>query len=48
MAMPYNGRGCPQSVLLHYDGSLELIERAQTDEDLMATENFKPKVVPAA
>lgn len=45
MSMPYNGRGCPQSVLLRADGSLELIERAQTDEDLVATETFEPKIV---
>ncbi len=47
MAMQYNSRGCPQSVLLHLDGSLELIERAQTDEDLMATEQFELKIVKA-
>jgi diaminopimelate decarboxylase len=41
----YNGWTRPQELLLHADGSVELIRRAETIDDLFATLNFKPKVV---
>jgi len=41
----YNGWTRPQELLLHTDGSVELIRRAETIDDLFATYNFKPKVL---
>jgi len=35
----------PQQLLLRTDGSVELIRRGETIEDLFATLNFKPKVL---
>jgi diaminopimelate decarboxylase len=41
----YNGWTRPQELLLHTDGSVELIRRAETMDDLFATFNFKPKIL---
>jgi diaminopimelate decarboxylase len=41
----YNGWLRPQQLLLHSDGSVELIRRAETIDDLFATLNFKPKIL---
>jgi len=41
----YNGWLRPQQLLLRTDGSVELIRRGETIEDLFATLNFKPKVM---
>lgn len=41
----YNGWLRPQQLLLHPDGSIELIKRAETIDDLFATLNFKPKIL---
>jgi diaminopimelate decarboxylase len=41
----YNGWLRPQQLLLHTDGTVELIKRAETIDDLFATLNFKPKVM---
>jgi diaminopimelate decarboxylase len=44
----YNGWTRPQELLLRADGSVELIRRAETMEDLFATLNFKKKVLKKA
>ncbi len=41
----YNGWLRPQELLLREDGSVELIRRAETFDDLFATLKFKPKVL---
>ncbi len=41
----YNGWLRPQQLLLHTDGTVELIKRAETIDDLFATLNFEPKVL---
>ena len=41
----YNGWLRPQQLLLRADGSVELIRRAETIDDLFATLKFKPKVL---
>jgi diaminopimelate decarboxylase len=41
----YNGWTRPQELLLHADGSVELIRRAETIDDLLATFNFEPKIL---
>jgi diaminopimelate decarboxylase len=41
----YNGWLRPQELLLHSDGSVELIRRAETLDDLFKTLNFTPKVL---
>ena len=41
----YNGWTRPQELLLHTDGSVELIRRAETMDVLFATFNFNPKVL---
>jgi diaminopimelate decarboxylase len=41
----YNGWTRPQELLLHSDGSVALIQRAETIDDLFATLNFQPKVL---
>jgi len=43
----YNGWLRPMLLLLHTDGSVELIQRAETMEDLFATHAFEPKVLRA-
>ena len=40
-----NGWLRPQELLLHPDGSVELIRRAETTDDLLATLRFEPKVL---
>jgi len=45
MGFTYNGRLRPQELLLRFDGSVELIRRAETAEDYFATLNFQPKVL---
>ena len=42
MGFNYNGRLRPQELLLHPDGSVERIRRAETIEDYFATLNFAP------
>jgi diaminopimelate decarboxylase len=41
----YNGWTRPQELLLRADGSVELIRRAETIDDLFATHKFKTKVM---
>jgi diaminopimelate decarboxylase len=41
----YNGWLRPKELLLHADGSIELIRRAETINDLFATLNFEPKML---
>jgi diaminopimelate decarboxylase len=41
----YNGWLRPQQLLLHTDGTVELIRRAETIDDLFATLKFKPKIL---
>ena len=45
MASNYNGWLKPQQLLLKTDGSVELIRRAETLEDLFATLKFEPKLL---
>jgi len=44
MGFNYNGRLRPQELLLRADGSVELIRRAETVEDYVATLQFEAKV----
>ena len=49
MGFNYNGRLRPKELLLHADGTVELIRRAETTEDHLATLDFEPQVlVPAS
>jgi diaminopimelate decarboxylase len=41
----YNGWTRPQELLLQADGSVALIRRAETIDDLFATLNFKPRIL---
>jgi diaminopimelate decarboxylase len=43
----YNGWLRPQELLLKADGSVELVRRAETIDDLFARLHFDPKVLPA-
>ena len=43
MGFNYNGRLRPQELLLSQDGSIELIRRAETNQDYFATLNFEKK-----
>ena len=45
MASNYNGWLRPQQLLLRQDGSVELIKRAETIDDLFATFKFEPKIL---
>jgi diaminopimelate decarboxylase len=45
MASNYNGWLRPQQLLLRQDGTVELIKRAETIDDLFATFNFEPKIL---
>ena len=45
MGFTYNGRLRPQELLLREDGSVELIRRAETLEDHLATLTFAPQVL---
>ncbi|MET0070391.1 MAG: diaminopimelate decarboxylase [Candidatus Thiodiazotropha sp.] len=42
MGFNYNGKTRPKELLLRSDGSVELIRREETQDDLFATLNFKP------
>jgi len=44
MGFTYNGRLRPQELLLREDGSVELVRRAETLEDHLATLRFTPQV----
>jgi diaminopimelate decarboxylase len=45
MGFNYNGKLRPKELLLCADGSVELIRRAETEEDYFATLNFAPKTL---
>jgi diaminopimelate decarboxylase len=45
MASNYNGWLRPQQLLLKSDGSVELIRRAETLDDLFATLKYEPKIL---
>jgi diaminopimelate decarboxylase len=45
MSGNYNGWLRPQELLLRPDGTVELIRRGETIDDLFATLNFKPKIL---
>jgi diaminopimelate decarboxylase len=47
MGFQYNGRLRPQELLLRTDGSVELIRRAETNEDYFQTLNFSEDIFPA-
>jgi len=44
MGFNYNGKLRPQELLLREDGSVELIRRAETNEDYFATLDFERNV----
>jgi len=46
MGFQYNGRLRPKELLLRTDGSVELIRRAETNEDYFQTLNFEKDVLP--
>jgi diaminopimelate decarboxylase len=46
MGFNYNGRLRPQELLLHEDGTVALIRRAETLDDYLATLTFAPKTWP--
>lgn len=46
MGFNYTGRPRPQELLLHVDGSVELIRRAETAQDLLATLDFDARTLP--
>ena len=46
MGFQYNGRLRPKELLLHRDGTVELIRRAETFDDYLRTQtDFEPKVL---
>ncbi|MBI2476500.1 MAG: diaminopimelate decarboxylase [Candidatus Taylorbacteria bacterium] len=45
MGFNYNGRTRPKELLLRRNGTVELIRRAETDNDLRATLRFEPKTL---
>jgi diaminopimelate decarboxylase len=47
MGFQYNGRLRPQELLLRTDGSVQMIRRAETNEDYFQTLNFKDDILPA-
>ncbi|MBZ0281905.1 MAG: diaminopimelate decarboxylase [Anaerolineae bacterium] len=47
MGFNYNGRLRPQELLLHADGTVERIRRAETLDDYLATLRFEAEVMPA-
>ncbi len=47
MGFQYNGRLRPKELLLRTDGSVELIRRAETNEDYFQTLSFEENVLPA-
>ncbi len=49
MGFNYNGKARPKELLLRADGTVELIRREETLDDLFATLNFEPDLYqPAA
>jgi diaminopimelate decarboxylase len=44
MCFNYNGRLWPKELLLRKDGTVELIRRAQTVQDYLATQTFTPQI----
>jgi diaminopimelate decarboxylase len=46
MGFNYNGKLRPAELLLRVDGSVELIRRAETMDDYIATLNFDPFILP--
>ncbi|XVU22787.1 diaminopimelate decarboxylase family protein [Actinoplanes sp. CA-054009] len=48
MASVYNGRLRPKELLLHADGTVELIRRAETEDDYFATLRFAPETLSPA
>ncbi len=48
MGFQYNGRLRPKELLLRSDGSVELIRRAETDEDYLRTLEFAPDLMAGA
>ncbi len=44
MGFNYNGKLRPKELLLKSDGKVELIRRAETEEDYFATLNFDPDI----
>ena len=47
MGFNYNGKLRPQELLMHQDGSVELIRRAETVEDYFATLRFEENILAA-
>ncbi|MEJ2395165.1 MAG: diaminopimelate decarboxylase, partial [Candidatus Thiodiazotropha sp.] len=47
MGFNYNGKPRPKELLLREDGSVELIRREETLDDLFATLTFEPDNFPA-
>jgi len=47
MGFQYNGRLRPKELLLRTDGSVELIRRAETNDDYFQTLNFQADILPA-
>ncbi len=45
MGFNYNGRLRPKELLLRTNGSVELIRRAESIEDYLATLNFEPQAI---
>ncbi len=45
MGFNYNGKLRPQELLLRQDGQVELIRRAETVADYMATLSFEPRLL---
>ncbi|TYO98918.1 diaminopimelate decarboxylase [Geothermobacter ehrlichii] len=45
MGFQYNGRLRPQELLLRADGRVELIRRAETLDDYLATQTFEPRTL---
>jgi len=48
MGFQYNGRLRPKELLLRTDGSVELIRRAENNEDYFQTLSFAEDVLPAS
>ena len=44
MCFNYNGRLWPKELLLRQDGTVEMIRRAQTVDDYLATQSFQPQI----
>ncbi len=45
MGFNYNGKLRPKELMLRADGSVEMIRRAETEEDYFATLNFAPNIL---